>query len=265
MNPRIEPAADAGANGEGEFSKEFIRILVALTGATLIIVFLYEHDIFSAPYRLWPRLYLFPWVVAGGQTIGNALSEFRGNVPALLGFSERIGALLGLLFGFVIGPTLFFFGWYSRRKDRASGAATPSLKGSTVISIIGGILTFSVAVPAIPAAVVLMRVSANMRAVQAVQSNKDLMINEINDIAFNAYQYRILPRGMGGGQGSYSGYALPAALSRTPQGSYTVTTTADEVVVVGTSAQYADATLSARVDKEGRFEGAGWKYTGSFE
>ncbi len=258
-----EPEGVRGGQNE-EFSRDFIRLLVALTGATLVLVFLYEHQIFKTSQQLWPRMYLYPWVVAGGQTIANGLAEFSGRAPELVGLSDRLAGLLGLLFGMVIGPTLFFFGWYYRRKDRASNAATPTLKGASVIYVIGGILTFSVAIPAIPIAYVQRSVSSDLRAAQAIQSNKDAMINEVNAIAFNAYQYRILPQKLGGGNGSYIGYTVPPELSHTAMGTYTTTQTEDEVVIKGTAAQYPDASVSARIDNQGSFEGGSWNYTGVF-
>jgi hypothetical protein len=208
MNQKIESTNSPNTQQTSEFSSDFIRVLVALTGATLLLVFAFEHRAFTTPERPLVRTYIYPWVVAGGHTIANGLSEFSGKTPSLINLTERLAALLGLLFGFVIGPTLFFFGWYNRRKDRESGSKGSVLKGSAVISVIGGILTFAVAIPSIPIAFIQKSVSESIHSAQAVQGNKDQMINDLNKIAYNAKQFRILPKSLDGGNGAFLGYTL---------------------------------------------------------
>ena len=35
---------------------------------------------------------------------------------------------------------------------------------------------------------------------ESISSNKDGLINDLNNLSINAYQYKILPRSMGGGK-----------------------------------------------------------------
>ena len=265
MNQKTDTTNTINAEKEREFSPDFIRLLVALTGATLLLVFMYEHHVFNTPNRLWARMYLYPWIVAGGNTIANGLTEFSGKTPTLVAMPDRLAALLGLLFGLVIGPTLFFFGWYNRRKDRASGASTPSLKGSAVISVIGGILTFSIAIPSIPMAWRQVRVASYLHSAQAIQSNKDQMINDLNMIAYNARQYRILPSNFGGGNGSFAGYSIPQTLMATEHGTYAAMVTEDAITLKSISKKYSDCKISTRINKEGEFDNGEWKYEGEFQ
>lgn len=265
MNQKIESTSSPNAQQTSEFSSDFIRLLVALTAATLLVVFAFEHRAFKSfehPVFLSPGVYIFPWVVAGGQTIANGLSEFSGKSPSAIVFAERLAALLGLLFGFVIGPTLFFFGWYNRRKDRESGSKGSILKGSAVISVIGGILTFAVAIPSIPGAYRQVRVSEYLHRAQAIQDNKDQMINDLSVIAYNAKQFRILPKNLDGGNGSYLGYTLSQALAGTENGTYEISCTADDITVKGVSKKYSDCLVSVHVDKEGHQ--VQWEYSGDF-
>ncbi len=251
--------------GESEFSPDFIRLLVALTVATLVVVFAFEHRVLTSPGSQFVRVYLYPWVVAGGHTISNGLSEFSGKSPSELGLVERAAVLLGLLFGFVIGPTLFLFGWRNRRQERETGSKTSALKGSAVISVLGAILTFAVAIPSIPVAYIQVQVSNSLHHAQALQDNKDQMINDLNMIAYNARQFRILPKNLEGGAGSYIGYIPPSALANTENGTYTVTCTADEITANAFSNKYSDCHIGVKVDKAGAFVPSTWVYTGEFE
>ena len=263
MNQKTESTNSPNTQQTSEFSSDFIRVLVALTGATLLLVFAFEHRVFTTPERPLMRMYLYPWVVAGGHTIANGLSEFSGKSPSLISLTERLAALLGLLFGFVIGPTLFFFGWYNRRKDRESGSRGSVLKGSAVISVIGGMLTFAVAIPSIPIAIIQRQVSVSMHSAQAIQENKDQMINDLNMIASNARQFRILPKSFDGGNGSFLGYTLSQPLAGTEEGTYVATCTADDIAVKGSSKKYPDCHISVHIDKEGRL--GNFEFLGNFQ
>lgn len=269
MNQKIESTNSPNTQQTSEFSPDFIRVLVALTGATLLLVFVFERDVFHIGqysgtsrhnYHQF-RSFLIPWAYAAGQTIEIGLDQFRGHTPALSSFAERMATLLGLLSGFIIGPTLFFFGWHQRRKDRAAGLTTSSLKGSAAISIIGGILTFAVAIPSIPIAYIQNRVAESVHSAQAVQGNKDQMINDLWKIAYNAKQFRILPKNLDGGNGSYLGYTLSQPLAGTEEGTYEISCKADEITVKAISKKYPDCRISARIDKEG---GPSFEFYGQF-
>jgi hypothetical protein len=63
-------------------------------------------------------------------------------------------------------------------------------------------------------------------------ANLDSFTNEMNSIAVHAYQYRIRPRGSGGG-GSYLGYVLPKEMSSTATGWYAVTASDTAIAIEG--------------------------------
>jgi hypothetical protein len=63
----------------------------------------------------------------------------------------------------------------------------------------------------------------------SIQANKDAIINDINNLAANAYQFRIRPVSMAGGSGDYSGglgYKIPFKMSSNDNATYTCAVTA---------------------------------------
>ena len=108
-------------------------------------------------------------------------------------------------------------------------------------------------------------VGISMFSSSSVQSNKDAIINDMNNLAANAYQFRIRPTTMGGGGGSYSGgsgYAIPTKLQSNDNGTYTQTNAAQSVTFVGTSGQ-GYGTVTAVCDSTGRL--GNFTYSGQFQ
>ena len=89
---------------------------------------------------------------------------------------------------------------------------------------------------------------------QSIQSNKDGMINDINNIAANAYQYYIRPLSMGGGAGAYTNYKIPVQMSSNENGTYS----ASGNQITGTS---ANGTVVGVVATDGRVQ---MSFTGNF-
>ena len=97
-------------------------------------------------------------------------------------------------------------------------------------------------------------------------SNKDAMINDLNNIFANAYQYRIRPNKMRSGGGTYTGYALPAGLTKNENGTYSVTViNADTVKFTARSVQDSTRTIEVKIDSTGRPVADSWVYGGEFK
>ncbi len=97
-----------------------------------------------------------------------------------------------------------------------------------------------------------------------IQSNKDAMINDINTIAENAFQFRIRPRSMGGGSGSYSGWAIPIRMKTNENGLYSESGgNATGIVIYGKSADIASNTVNASIGSDGRV--SSMTFGGDFE
>ena len=95
-------------------------------------------------------------------------------------------------------------------------------------------------------------VGISMFSSGTVQANKDAIINDLNNLAANAYQYRIRPTTMGGGGGGYTGYAIPTKLASNENAAYTAgSVSATSITFTGTSSQ-GYGTVVAVLDSTGK-------------
>jgi len=107
-------------------------------------------------------------------------------------------------------------------------------------------------------------VGISMFSSSNIQANKDGIINDLNNLAANAYQYRIRPTTMGGGGGSYVGYVVPTKLQTNSNGSYTTTSVAAaSITFKGTSTQNANNTVTCTLDSTGALKS--FTYAGEFQ
>ena len=96
----------------------------------------------------------------------------------------------------------------------------------------------------------------------SVSSNRDAIVNDLNNLAANAYQYKIRPITMGGGGGSYVNYQIPLVMRPNENAIYSSpTVTASKITFIGTSAQ-GYGTVSVDCDSVGTI--GTFVYTGEF-
>jgi hypothetical protein len=108
-------------------------------------------------------------------------------------------------------------------------------------------------------------VGLSLFAANSVQANKDAIINDINNIAANAYQFYIRPVSMAGGGSSYTGgtgYIIPNRMATNDNATYSAPA-ADPLVITGTSITYPGSTVTASVNALGVV--SGWTFTGDFQ
>ena len=105
-------------------------------------------------------------------------------------------------------------------------------------------------------------VGVTMFGSSSVQSNKDAIINDISNLATDAYQFRIRPATLGGGGGSYSNYSIPQKLLSNDNGSYENSNDDDQVTFTGTSSQ-GYGTVTAECDRHGKLRN--FDFTGEFQ
>lgn len=90
---------------------------------------------------------------------------------------------------------------------------------------------------------------------QSTGLNKDAIIADLTSLGADAYQFKVLPQAMGGGNGTYEGYRIApngAWGSANPNATYSVTTqTASELVLTATSKQINGATVTETFDGKG--------------
>ncbi len=109
-------------------------------------------------------------------------------------------------------------------------------------------------------------VGLSLFSAQSVQSNRDAIINDLNNLAAQAYQYRIRPTSMGGGQGDYASFTIPTKMKTNENGTYNITTagsTTAGIVITATSAQNASNTIQVTITTDGKL--ATWVYAGDFQ
>ena len=77
-------------------------------------------------------------------------------------------------------------------------------------------------------------VGINLFTANSVEANGSAVTSDNMNIAALAQQFILKPQSMGGGGISFAGFAIPANLATTANGTYTVTATAGSAVITGT-------------------------------
>ena len=106
-------------------------------------------------------------------------------------------------------------------------------------------------------------VGLSLVSAQSIQSNRDAIINDLNNLAAQAYQFRIRPTSMGGGQGDYSGFSIPTKMKTNENATYSASTSPNSIVFTGFSAQDPTNSVTVTIDSFGRL--GGWSYSGDFQ
>ena len=123
-----------------------------------------------------------------------------------------------------------------------------------ILFIIVGVIIIGIAIT----------VGISIVSAQTIATNRDSMINDLNHLASYAYQYRVRLRSMGGGQGEYTGFAIPPKLTVNEDGTYSVTSAnANTVSLTAVSTENASNTIQVVVGSEGKI--TAWTYGGDFE
>lgn len=89
---------------------------------------------------------------------------------------------------------------------------------------------------------------------KAIDSKRDLLINECGNLAMDAMKYYKKPSTLGGGGNSFAGWSIPDILLKTATGNYTTTTGnysttifRDSVLIIGTGNEVVNGTDSVKV------------------
>ena len=222
-------------------------------------------NLFFRTFRAIDGFFLtpFPWVVAGGMTIDHGQQMFSGKIPELPTITTQISCLASILLVFVIFPTLFFFGLRTRAVERASGKELGILRWSTMQLVLGGMVTLGPAFLSVPIAIIQREVSSSLHKAQAEYQNKEAILYELNAVAMKLYEYRILPKELGGGNGSFAGFTLSKDLASTAEAHYKIELQDTVAIALATSVKYPLGTIAATINKQGKF--LGWKYSELFQ
>lgn len=187
----------------------------------------------------------------------------QGVEPGRGGLIFTLGLLSILLLGPILGIPAWVMGHKDMKKIRA-GLIAASQKGLTQTGMILGIIGTFVSVFAIIVIGIAIAVGLSLFSAQSVQSNRDAMINDMNNIAAQAYQYRIRPSSMGGGQNSYFGFELPSKMRRNENAAYEAeVVTSNRIKLTATSIQNDANRITVFLDSDGKLYD--WSYTGDFQ
>ena len=188
-------------------------------------------------------------LVAGTQQVASppaAPSPQEPLEPGRGGLILTFGILSIVPLGPILGIPAWVMGHRDLKKIRA-GLIAVGQQGLTQAGMILGIIGTFVTVVGAAIAVGLSLFSA-----QSIQSNRDAMINDLNNLAAMAYQYRVRPASLDGGAGTYTGFTIPAKMQTNENATYVATVQADEIEFVATSAQNTINTVTVKCEGEGR-------------
>jgi hypothetical protein len=236
MNQKIETSTE-----RKEFTRPFLPVLVLLTIVALSATIIQQqketnsswHNDFT--HEEYHRLSVFPWVVAGAHSLYNGLNAFSGEQFEYPPSAIRFGVLAGLLFTFVFCPTIFLFLWRDRRLEKKQFFRDRPMSVAGLGYGVCGVMTLFMVITILPIAILREKVQTSLQAAQTIQSNKDDLINTINAIVIDMKQYQILPKRLGGGEGSCNGYLLRSDLARTSDGTFSTSVTNDSITIRGQS------------------------------
>jgi Tfp pilus assembly protein PilE len=85
-------------------------------------------------------------------------------------------------------------------------------------------------------------VGINLFNSNAVESNRNAIVADLNNVAAKAMQYYKTPTAMGGGGNSFVGYALPTGMGNNANGTLSISTagTATTIVFTGVGTEKGD-------------------------
>jgi hypothetical protein len=82
---------------------------------------------------------------------------------------------------------------------------------------------------------------------RAIDSKRDLLINECGNLAMDAMKYYKKPSSFGGGGNTFAGWSIPEILRTTATGEYTETIFQDSVLIIGTGNEVVNGTDSVKI------------------
>ena len=183
--------------------------------------------------------------------------------PGRGGLILTFGILSIILLGPILGIPAWVMGHRDLKKIR-EGLIVASQKSLTQTGMILGIIGTFVSGFAIIIVGIAIAVGLSLFSAQSVQSNRDAIINDLNNIAAQAYQYRIRPASMGGGQGSYRGFEIPSRMRANENASYELRAiTSNLLQFTARSAQNNNNVVTVCIDSNGRL--GNWSYEGDFQ
>ena len=261
MLPKTEESA-ASLPLSREFSPGFIRWIVVITVITIAMVVFpvkYFHVIPDTIHVFAPFSHrtetatLHPWIAASSVTISQGISEFCGEDESPATAKDLRATLIGMLLGFVVGPTLLIVSWRNIHVHHVQDPVNSGnrMNGHHIMFGMGAAMTLFVFLPAMLESYSIPEIYQSMKSGQEVAELRDQMVSEGSEIGYSAYEYKILPRELNGGEKEYTGYAIPDSLAKHGDRSYQIISVGPQKLVVKGSVANSDRSVTITVDSVG--------------
>ena len=247
-----------------EFGSGFLWQVCLLTiVALLYVLFSYKlvpaHDGGNVSY---PQPIMYPWMFPEKLTIENSLHAFGGRPPQVAGLRDQANAIGTILVTMILCPTIFLLEWRRRKLAGHASDGRPPLKTSSVLYAFTGAITIYIGIGILPTTYFLEQAHKNTRRAQAIQSNRDAIINELYFLDFRLEQYFILPKSLGGGDGTFEGFTAAPEVMTTKEATYVLTAGKNQAELKAVSVQYPSAWVKVHVDTARHL--SMWQYGGEF-
>jgi hypothetical protein len=262
MNQKIDSLHDELSSHEGEFTRGFFLYLIVLTLGILIFVIGSAHqgDFF---YEYWfyeyglgfhnqpPLVVLCPAMYASIKTVHDGLYAFSDKALTTPSPILTIETLASIIVIYIIIPTSFFFNWRRRRIENKSISSGSPLSLSSIVYALWIILTISIAVTATTSALWGYPAHRKLEQTLSIQTHREKILSELYHIAMDAYQYRLLPKELGGGNGKYDGFALTPAQTKTQNGMYSIVLSENQITMRVQSLLYSSGIIQTTLNEQG--------------
>lgn len=258
MNLKTESGERPGQHEAPEFSRGFLWKIGLITIIAMVTILVAG----ALNMRISSRPFMSPWTFGSEVALRNAFTDTGGAGTWVPTPAEQFFVLAGIIVTFVICPTVYLFGWRRRQSGSTSSVTTRTLCLESVVWGFCGVMTWSIVILIGPVTLTQELSTASRCDAEASRVQRDGMINEMKLIGTDAFTYRVRPKDLGGGTGSYVGYVIPERLARAENGEYTATVSADSISIKGESATCATNTITATVNRSG--QAYGWRYEGNW-
>ena len=148
----------------------------------------------------WPLLTsAVSWVVAAGVVISQGIELFSGSIPDLGWQSNYTAILVAILIPLLIAPTLLLLNFRRLILETVDDSWLPKRLKVVAGFIIGGALCVPLFAFSPYIAYVQVKVYQSMHQSLPIRTNKDALLSDLDDLAFQAQAFYFLPRDLGGG------------------------------------------------------------------
>jgi hypothetical protein len=96
----------------------------------------------------------------------------------------------------------------------------------------------------------------------AMMANKEAIVEQLNKLSAQVYLYRVRPKEMGGGEGTYQGFSIPAKMASTEDASFASTVSDSNHIRITASSAKGFGTVAVTVNEFGVL--VDWSYEGQF-